>query len=217
MKKPKFSIIIPYYQGLVSDEEFFKCIECLVNQSFKNFEVLIYHDGQLLRQLGVGTYFNMSKLKGNFYIYKKRFNDWGHSLRDIGIKEASGEYIIHLNADNIMYNCLQELNDFIIKNPSKIYICGLMMGGWNCQKRGDTILISKSKTFTTPFYLKGIPEFQSIDVMQLIMKKSLWLKYNGWYDKSKNSDGVMYERFCKENDYKFVKIKGKSLIIGEHW
>jgi hypothetical protein len=31
---------------------------------------------------------------------KTRFNDYGHSLREIGLEKATGEYILITNADN---------------------------------------------------------------------------------------------------------------------
>jgi len=62
--------------------------------------------------------------------------------------------------------------------------------------------------------LTGAPTMlYNIDCMQLVMKRSLWLKYGGWYDKSETSDGVMYSRFVEENKSKTRYI---SEFIGLH-
>ena len=54
--------------------------------------------------------------------------------------------------------------------------------------------------------------FANIDCMQLIMKRKLWLGYNGWYDKRSFSDGIMYERFVHEHGARYC-----GEVLGEHW
>lgn len=106
--KYKFSVIVPHYDKSVSDELFTEGIQCLLNQSFKNFEILIYHDGPLSRPLPE-IYKKLENKK--VYVTKYRENNWGHGNRDRGIKQAEGEYIIHFNPDNLLYeNALEEIN-----------------------------------------------------------------------------------------------------------
>ena len=97
---PKFSIIMPHYDGAITDELFIEGMDSIESQTFKDFEVLIYHDGPLSRPLP-----DLSKYTFDYKFRetKTRYNDWGHSLRDLGIKEATGEYIVHFNPDNILY------------------------------------------------------------------------------------------------------------------
>ena len=45
---PLFSIIVVHYQGTVSREIFARGISSLQNQTFRDFEILCYHDGPLL-------------------------------------------------------------------------------------------------------------------------------------------------------------------------
>ena len=136
---------------------------------------------------------------------KKRYNDWGHSLRDLGIKEAKGEYIIHLNPDNILYtDTLQE----IAKIDSDIIICPIILEGTIRRVSG----LTRTKREGDQVILDGFPPVhQNIDAMQLVMKTSLWRKYGGWYNKSEQSDGIMYQRFCSENDATYC-----GHIIGVH-
>jgi hypothetical protein len=54
--------------------------------------------------------------------------------------------------------------------------------------------------------------YSNIDCMQLIMKRSLWLKYGGWYDKRPISDGIMYERFVNDHGARYL-----DSVQGEHW
>lgn len=188
----KFSVIVPHYQGTQTDEELKRCMDSLDSDLC---EVLLYHDGPLQR-----------KCAYDIIETDKRYNDWGHSLRDMGIKKATGEYIIHLNADNLIYpKALDKLSKEIEKSKEDIYILPVRL---------MNIRIGEDGELTDELYavtIKGTPKPGSIDAMQLVMKTSLWKEY-GWYDTSMNSDGEMYERFCKEHSYKNINI-----LIGEHY
>src|SRR5687768_6095821 len=86
---PRFSIIIPHYDGAISDELLVRGLASLASQTFDDFEVLLFHDGPLSRPLPDLTQF---PLKIRLGITPQRFNDWGHSLRDFGIHHARGDY-----------------------------------------------------------------------------------------------------------------------------
>mgnify|MGYP003145963203 CR=1 FL=1 len=105
MKNPKYSIIVVHYQGTVSHDIFMRGMESIKNIDSDDYEVLVYHDGPLI---------DLDVIKESPYPVKPtdvRYNDFGHSLRDIGIREAKGEYIIHTNADNVFYpNLIKGLN-----------------------------------------------------------------------------------------------------------
>ena len=99
--QPRFSIIIPHYDGSISDELLLRGMHSLATQTFRDFEILLYHDGPLSRPLP-----NLDWAKPHLrqvVVSEQRHNDWGHSLRDRGIREARGEYIVHFNPDNILY------------------------------------------------------------------------------------------------------------------
>lgn len=193
-----FSIVVPFYQGTQTDKELDRCIRSIVHQEPSLYELLLYHDGPLLREC-------------NYPIdqTERRYNDWGHSLRDQGMKRAEGEYIVHVNADNILYpGVLDKLADVIETSEHEaIYILELVMNGGKIQ---DGKMI-RDGTKGAVAILPGIPKIGSIDAMQLVMKRELWEKYGYWYDKSISSDGTMYERFCKDHPPVFVK-----LLMGEH-
>lgn len=199
-KGPLYSVVIPFYQGVNTDFELERCIGSLGEQNPLLYETLLIHDGILLRDCP--------------YPIKttpKRFNDWGHSLRDIGIKDATGEYIVHVNADNMLYpEILDDLAKVIEQTEHQpIYILPLVMNGTRLED-GKLVRDPKSDK-KTKVILVGSPKAGAIDAMQLIMKRELWNEYGGWYDKSRDSDGVMYERFARDHPPIFVK-----LLMGEH-
>lgn len=193
-----FSIVVPHYQGTQTDEELDRCVQSVRQQDQSLYELLLYHDGPLLRTC-------------QYLVNKTRWrhNDWGHSLRDMGMKRAKGEYIIHLNADNILYpDVLEKLADVIeASGHEPVYILELVMNGGKIQ--GGKMIRDGTKGAVA--ILPGIPRVGSIDAMQLVMRRELWKKYGYWYNKSISSDGTMYERFCKDHQPVFVK-----LLMGEH-
>jgi hypothetical protein len=209
--QPKFSIIVPHYDKSISDESFIQGMTSLKNQTFKDFEVLLYHDGPTSRRI---PDINITNLK--IKITEKRYNDWGHSLRDMGIRDANGEYIVHFNPDNILYDsCLEELDKLskreIKQQPtSEILIFPVIMRGM--QTNGHVLWREKSQADKKFMIFTGFPAVKfNIDCMQLVMRTRAWLGFDGWHDKSEISDGNMYP--------KFVQVFGARYcdnILGEH-
>jgi glycosyltransferase involved in cell wall biosynthesis len=205
---PKFSIIIPHYDGVVSDERLIECMNSLASQTLKDYEILMYHDGPLSRDFPIDY---------PITITDRRVGDWGHSLRDRGIREAKGEYIVHLNADNILYpNALEEVNNLINKdypfysptNKGLIVIPILMIG---CAVNGNTLWRDLNNT-TDSCILTGYPaRLNFIDCMQLIMKRDIWLQEGGWFLKDSASDGRMYEFFVGKYGARYC-----NKVLGEH-
>lgn len=96
-QKYKVSIIMPTFnrKNIISD-----AISSVLNQSFKNFELIIVDDGstdgteQFLKDK-FSTYFNINKIK--FF----RLNHMGVSgARNFGLKNADGDIIAYLDSDN---------------------------------------------------------------------------------------------------------------------
>ncbi len=211
---PLFSIVVVHYQGSVSHEHFVRGIQSLQNQTFKDFEILCYHDGPLVDP---SVQFPIP-----VRATEQRFNDWGHSLRDLGIREATGDYIVHFNADNVLYpNALEEM-DRAIKRQSYIFgnnrqpldtndmlIFPIKMMGVITFRGRSARIRELGHTFT--IMTANPPVFRNIDCMQLVMKRELWLKEGGWYDKSQFADGIMYEKFAAKYGYRSI-----GDVLGEH-
>jgi hypothetical protein len=205
----RFSIIVPHYDGVISDEMFIDGMDSIESSTFKDFEVLIYHDGPVSRPTPElsGYTFNYK-----FKATKTRYNDWGHSLRDLGIREAKGDYIVHFNPDNILYqealNAIEESTRQILDNgethETSIVICPIVLEGCIRVSPPGTLItyIFRDRSGGSTLILDGIPPaLHTIDCMQLVAKRSIWLSEGGWYDKSENSDGVMYEKLCSKYDF----------------
>lgn len=213
------------YDGSVNRDYMRRAIRCLMVQTFKDFELILLHDGP--KQNPYDEELNAEELAfiDRIVISEKRLNDWGHSHRDHGIRIANGEYIIHFNADNVLYPHALERLAFhadkelppihdaqgTIKNSNNALIYSIYMKGVVFCNGHYSRRLGQEEEYAT--IMTGIPtRFRNIDCMQLVMKRECWLTENGWHDKSRNSDGIMYPEFVKKYGARYLPE-----LLGEHW
>src|ERR1043165_2007520 len=109
---PLFSIVCVHYQGTVTRDIYLRGVNSILSQTFTDYELLVYHDGPLLDP--------DAPTPIPIRCTEMRHNDWGHSLRDRGIREAKGDYIVHFNADNVLYPHALELIAAEIRRPWRL-------------------------------------------------------------------------------------------------
>ena len=91
---PLVSVIIAAYN---CDKYINQCIDSLLNQSFKNFEIIVVDDGSTDRTYSI---LNEYKTKNkNLYIYRQK-NKYAGVARNNGLSRAKGEYVLFLDADD---------------------------------------------------------------------------------------------------------------------
>lgn len=210
---PRFSIIVVHYQGSNPPDVYLRGINSLFAQTFRDFEILCYHDGPLLDPGAPSPV--------PIRCTERRHNDFGHSLRDRGIREATGEYIVHFNADNVLYpDALAEIDAALRREPVLRTASGKAMDTddivifpivlWDFQYFNG--LVRGPKGTGIGLTLSGIPPVHGlIDCMQLVMKRSLWLAEGGWTDRRPEGDGRMYEKFAAKYGHRCV-----PKVLGEH-
>lgn len=108
----KFSIIIPVYNAekYISD-----CIKSILNQTYKNFEIIIIDDGSQDNSLDLC--YNFAKIDKRINIHHKN-NGGVSSARNHGLKFISGDYLLFVDADDMIspeclfnfYLCIIETN-----------------------------------------------------------------------------------------------------------
>ena len=108
----KYSIIIPNYNKAEYIEE---CINSILNQTYKNYEIIMIDDGSTDNSIEVINKFNIEPLKTN------RLQAGG--ARNLGLKNATGDYIIFLDSDDYLSsnNVLEKLTN-IIKDEDLIFL-----------------------------------------------------------------------------------------------
>jgi glycosyltransferase involved in cell wall biosynthesis len=232
MKPPLFSIVMPHYDGAIPHDRFVRAVSCIKAQSYPFWELLIYHDGPISNPELNGFVEKLADKRIKFIQTDVRFNDWGHSLRQLGIMAATGDYILNTNSDNVIYqNALAILAAYSYWGKDKlqsdgfdqdknlhifnsdVLVFGIKMMGMFNAFGGNKIQRVKGLEERFQLLLTGWPPRKnSIDAMQMVARKKIWLKYGGWKDKSEQSDGVQIEKITLNEGYLVVPE-----ILGEHW
>ena len=114
---PKISIIVPVY-GV--EKYIKKCIDSLVNQTFKDFEIIVVDDGTKDNSIKIiEDNFNDQRIK----IFHKE-NGGNASAKNFGIEKATGEYLFFVDSDDYLdTDCLYEMYSKIIEDKTDMVIC----------------------------------------------------------------------------------------------
>jgi len=225
---PAFSIICPDYHGVVSHSRRHAAIGSVLRQSFPDWELVVIHDGP--RKEPLRDAFEDGRIR--WVETDVRHNDWGHSLRHAGITIARGDYIVHLNADNVLYeHCLAILHAYSRRrerrvevstptgevaisrvNPQVLVFAARMMGCLNALQM-PAFVRKPGNEWLDQLLLPGWPpQGGRIDCMQLVARRSIWQEIGGWYDRTERSDGVIFAEICRRYGYLMVPD-----VLGEHW
>ncbi|PTM99688.1 glycosyl transferase family 2 [Rhodovulum imhoffii] len=92
-------------------------VQSWINQTQANWKLTVIHDGYDEKFIKImGDFRNICPDKIDFKCTETRYNDWGHSLREIGLKEAEGDYVLLTNADNYYIpKAVELINDSLRK------------------------------------------------------------------------------------------------------
>ena len=108
---PFFSVVVPLYNkaDYISD-----CLKSALNQSFKDFEIVIVNDGSTDTSVSIVERFASDKIK---LIHQK--NSGASKARNNGVSFANGTYIAFLDADDIWKpNHLEALKESTDRYPN---------------------------------------------------------------------------------------------------
>lgn len=164
---PKISIIVPVYNV---EKNLKKCIDSLINQDFKDIEIILVNDGSTDNSLSICEQY---KLKDDRIRLFNKENGGVSSARNIGIQQSRGEFIGFVdsddwiepqmfssmytkakleNADVILCNYYMNSNDKVFDIPSdmikkgistadiKKYLISNMISNMSLNSNGNTIL-----------------------------------------------------------------------------
>ncbi len=95
--KPLISVIIPFHDNI---KELKNAIISVINQTYKNFEIILIDDYSSKSLDPIKSYLSIEKIK---YFRNDSNKGPGYS-RNIGIENASGEYVAFLDSDDIWKN-----------------------------------------------------------------------------------------------------------------
>ncbi len=156
MNSPRVSIIVPCYkQAQYLDE----ALQSVFNQTYNNWECLIVNDGSPDSTLQVAEKW---VVKDNRFRYLYQENKGLSSARNFGIRNAIGEFILPLDADDkiapeYVYLAVEsfEVNDSLKIVYCKVAKFGEEEGLWLLPNFSRTILVQGNVIFCCAMYRKS--------------------------------------------------------------
>ncbi|MDD4781625.1 MAG: glycosyltransferase family 2 protein [Tissierellia bacterium] len=130
MEKPQISVIVTIFN---SEKYLRRCIDSILSQTFKKFELILVNDGSTDSSEGICNVY--SKEDNRIKVINKE-NGGVSSSRNTGICNATGLYSIFVDSDDyIDVNMLQRLYDEAIIMNSEMVICDYWIGNDDNFKR----------------------------------------------------------------------------------
>lgn len=115
----KISVIVPIYNV---ENYIEKCIESIVNQTYKNLEIILVNDGSEDNSVLICEKW-LKKDKRIILFHKE--NGGLSDARNYALDRASGEYLVFVDSDDfIELDMLEKLYLAVTKNDSDVAICG---------------------------------------------------------------------------------------------
>ena len=119
----KVSIIVPVY----NNEEFLdKCLKSIINQTYKNLEIILINDGSKDNSLKIMKDY---AIKDTRIIIIDKKNEGVSKARNDGIKKATGQYITFVDSDDYidltqieeMYNAIKKNKVDVVRSNYKVH------------------------------------------------------------------------------------------------
>lgn len=156
---PEISIIVAIFNA---EKYIHRCLDSIINQTFKDFEVLLIDDGSTDNS---GKICDEYALKDNRFRIIHKENGGVSSARQCGVDSARGKYSIHVDSDDwVEADYLKALYYKIVKDNADICFCQYILEYENCER-------------FPPFYEFDSKQFKNpIDSLLPIYGTGMWNK-----------------------------------------
>lgn len=102
-------------------------INSIICQTLDNWKLTIIHDGPDDKMNKILGHYKRENNNIDYMFTDKRYNDYGHSLRDIGIRKANTEFLLLTNDDNYyMPVFLEYMFQSIRANELDLILCDMI-------------------------------------------------------------------------------------------
>ena len=151
--KDKVSVVVPIYNV---DKYLSKCIESILNQDYKNIELILVNDGSPDdSQKIIEKYEKIDKR----VISIKKKNGGVSSARNEGIKKATGDYICFVDGDDyVMHDYISYMLKLIKEQDADIALTTNMFSNFNLvQTKNEKCCIKNGEETTIDILCYKIP------------------------------------------------------------
>jgi glycosyltransferase involved in cell wall biosynthesis len=193
MKQPRIEIIAVAHRRLGELKVF---VQSILNQNRQNWTLKVIHDGPDAEfESAMRRFAKESANRISFFCTPTRYNDYGHSLREQGLEQASGDFILLTNADNYYAPRLVEfVTEAIEQTTPDAVMYDMIHSHDNPGGRG------------TPAYSFFSTEYGRLqmDMGAVVVRRELAMQA-GFPDKSHDGDATYFERVAR--------IKGQATAV----
>ncbi|MCQ9626461.1 glycosyltransferase family 2 protein [Cetobacterium somerae] len=145
---PKVSIVVPIYNG---EKYINRCLESILNQSYKDFEVILIDDGS--KDSSLKKLCDYEKKDTRIRVFTQK-NSGPSAARNRGIKESEGEYLIFIDIDDYVSEFYLEKN--LLKMDKKTLILSNVLEVFTRKTEKREIFDKKSCSLEKIEVLKSI-------------------------------------------------------------
>lgn len=189
------SVIVPCYN---SERYIEKMIECLLSQTYTNYEVIFVDDGSSDSTVEIiKRYLN----KDGIYLLQQS-NQYAGVARNNGLKKANGKYVMFLDSDDFFdVTFLEKMINSIEKYNSDVAICNIKY----IDAQTDELLNIESnvkKSILEPYEEKGVFSYKDIpdDILTIgfsgpynkIYRREFLLENDIWFQASKRDNDLSF-------------------------
>lgn len=215
---PLISIIIPLYN---KEKNITSTLKSVLSQNYKNFEIIVVDDGSTDKSAE-----NVKAIKDMRIKYFYKSNGGVSSARNYGVKVAKGDWILFLDADDILLSeCLEKLYNVLIscevhidvvsgnyrsiyKNRAKLFnnrkYCGIIPDNYkwyffnNFSMRTGCTLIRREIIYENPFN-ESLSRYEDLEFILRILKFAIVYTI----------PDIVFEYHCDNNALSKAKVSEK--------
>lgn len=219
----KISIVVAVYNA---EKTLNKCIESLLNQTYKNIEIILVNDCSKDNSLDICNEY--SKANDNVKVISNERNSGVSDTRNNGIDNSTGEYICFVDSDDYVESNYIEVLYYYYQKYNTVPICGFVYHDeYNHAKpvkyswSGNEELVSLGEAFRLKSELYLTALWNKLFDRRLIVEKNIRFDTNisvgedlrfsiEYFDKNNISEVYV----LKKPLYHYMKLSGNSLISG---
>lgn len=190
---PKISIIVPVYNA---ESTLHKCVDSILNQSYKDWELLLIDDGSTDASATICDEY--AQLDNRIKVFRKQ-NGGVSSARNIGLDNAKGEWITFVDSDDYAYE--NWLDNFIFEIDKDKNV-DMVMQGFKIDKPLDHKDLFCRRSFGLNYI--GDVDRGVILMDENAMKGYLWIKI--FRSKIIKDHGICFDsrfRFLEDEEFCF--------------
>lgn len=219
----KISIVVAVYNA---EKTLKKCVDSLLNQTYKNIEIILVNDCSKDNSLDICNEY--SKANDNVKVISNERNSGVSDTRNNGIDNSTGEYICFVDSDDYVESNYIEVLYYYYQKYNTVPICGFVYHDeYNHAKpvkyswSGNEELVSLGEAFRLKSELYLTALWNKLFDRRLIVEKNIRFDTNisvgedlrfsiEYFDKNNISEVYV----LKKPLYHYMKLSGNSLISG---